>query len=175
MKVNLKKITCDDLLLNKLEFFKMFNIYKTIDCKEHIYVKRYYRNKCLIFKERLNLIKVEGTRPIININYVKLIDTIEGTTLEGKHHTGNKLIIIGEIAFTLICSYSYCNKDKYKLQSITMSFSTSIIIPKDICIREVMNLRYLIEDFTLAYLEDDKIIVSITPILQYVDEYCNIS
>lgn len=173
MKLNLKKITYNDLLLKELEYFKQFNIYKTTDCKEYIYIKKYYGNKCFLFKERIKLYKVEVTTPIINIEHVKIIDTIEGTSFEGQHLSGNKLIIIGRITFSLVCLYSYFNEYKYRIKNMTLPFSTFIIIPKEICNREVMNLRYFIEDVTLAYLEDDKVIVSITPLIQYVDEYLN--
>lgn len=175
MKINLKKIIYDELLLKELEFFKQFNIYKTIDCKEYLYKKRIFRNNSYIFKERLKLVKVEGTNPIININHVKIIDTIEGTSIEGQHLTGKKLIIIGEINCSLVCLYENCNLNEYKVKSICLPFSTFIIIPKDICNLEVVNLRYIIEDVTIANLEEDKIIVSITPLIQYIDEYINIS
>ena len=52
-----------------------------------------------------------------------------------------------------------------------MPFSTFIIIPKDICNKEVVNLRYMIEDLSIVYLENDKVIISITPLIQYIDEY----
>lgn len=175
MKINLKRIIYDELFLNQLEFFKQFNIYKTIDCKEYICNKRKIRNNFFLFKERLKLCSFEGTNPVINIEYVKIIDTIEGTSIEGQHLTGKKLIIIGEISFSLICFYRYLNKDEHKIKNISLPFSTFIIIPRDICNSEVVNLRYMIEDFTIEYLEDDKIIVSITPLIQYIDEYVNIS
>lgn len=175
MKINLKGIIYDELFLNQLEFFKQFNIYKIIDCKEDICNKRRIRKNFFLFKERLKLCSVEGTNPIIDINHVKIIDTIEGTSIEGQHLTGKKLIIIGEISFSLVCLYRYLNKDAYKIKNISLPFSTFIIIPRDICNSEVVNLRYMIEDFTIEYLEDDKIIVSITPLIQYIDEYVNIS
>ena len=34
------------------------------------------------------------TTPIINIDFVKIIDTLEGTSLEGQYLSGKKLIII---------------------------------------------------------------------------------
>lgn len=175
MKINLKKVIYSDIFLNKLEFFKQFNIYKTIDCKEYIYYKKYLFNKCYMFKEKLKLCSIEGTNPIINIDHVNIIDTIEGTSIEGQHLTGKKLIIIGSINFSLVCLYKYLNQDKYKVKNVLLPFSTFIIIPKDICKSEVVNLRYIIEDVTIAYLEDDKVIASITPLIQYIDEYVDIS
>lgn len=174
MKVNLKKIIYSDLSLNKLEFFKQFNIYKIIDCKKYMYYKKNLSNNCYIFKKELKLCKVEVTNPVININHVKIIDTIEGTSLEGQHLNGKKIIIVGEISFSLVFLYSYLNYNRHKVQKVCLPFSTFIIIPKDISNREIVNLRYIIEDVTIAYLEEDKIIVSITPLIQYIDEYFNI-
>lgn len=173
MKINLKKIIYNELFLKELEFFKQFNIYKTINCMECIYIKKSFQNKYYIIKKVLKLCKAEATSPIIDISFVNIIDTIQGTSLEGQNLSGKKLIVIGEIKFSLVLFYRYCKKYKYKVKNIIMPFSTFIIVPKDICKSEGINLRYIIEDISLVYLEDDKIMISVTPLIQYVDEYIN--
>lgn len=173
MKINLKKIIYDESLLKELKFFKQFNIYKTIDCREYTYIKKIFKNKLYLFKENLKFFKAEVTSPIIDIKFANIINTIEGTSLEGQHLSGKKLIVIGEIKFILILFYSNYKEHKYKIINIIMPFSTFIIVPKDICKSNVVNLRYIIEDISLVYLEEDKIMISVTPLIQYLDKYFN--
>lgn len=171
MKVNLRKAINMCSCLENIEFFKQFNIYQTIDCDEFIYRKEFFGNRYNIVKHRLMISKVDATTPILEIQMAKLVDTIEGTSLEGQHLSGKKLILVGKIEFNIIVQYDYINKCKYNIKNIKIPFSTFIIIPKDICKRDSVNLIYEIEDISLVYLSKNKVLISITPLIQYIDEY----
>lgn len=168
MKINVKKIIYDNFFGEDLEFFKEFNIYKIIDCKKYILTKKYINNRYFLYKERLKICSFENTTPNIIIKFCEIIDGVNSDLIEGKKLRSNKLVIIGEIKFSLIVFYS---NNSNIINNISMPFSTFIVIPKNICNRDIINISYLIEDVSLVYLEDDKIMVSITPLLEYKDEY----
>ena len=171
MKVNLRKNVNISLCLEKNEFFKQFNIYETIDCNEFIYRKEFFGNRYNMVKHRLMISKADATTPILEIKFAKLLDTIEGTSLEGQHLSGKKLILVGKVNFKLIICYYYENKFKYSIKNINIPFSTFIIIPKDTCMRDSVNLIYEIEDLSIVYLCKNKIFISVTPLIEYLDEY----
>lgn len=171
MKVNLRKDINMCSCLENIEFFKQFNIYETIDCNEFIYRKEFFGNRYNIVKHRLMISKIDATTPILEIQMAKLIDTVEGTSLEGQHLSGKKLILVGKINFNIIIQYNCNKKFKYNIKNIKIPFSTFIIIPKDICKRDSVNLRYEIEDISIAYLWKNKVFISVMPLIQYLDEY----
>lgn len=172
MKVNLRKDINVRSCSEKIEFFKQFNIYETINCNEFIYSEEFFGNRYNMVKHRLMISKADATTPILEIKFAKLLDTIEGTSLEGQHLTGKKLILVGKIKFNLIICYYYTkNRFKYSIKSIKIPFSTFIIIPKDICMRDSVNLIYEIEDLSIVYLCKNKIFISVTPLIEYLDEY----
>lgn len=166
MKVNLDKmvISCSEEL-DELKYFKQFNVYETIAYNDSIHTrKRDLGRSCIP--------NLESTVPKLGIISVKIIDTIEGVSFEGQRLTGKKLIIVGEISLSIILSYFYgCKKCKSSTIDLKLPFSTFIIIPQDICNVEEINLRYLIEDVSVESLCTDKIIASVTILMQYLDEY----
>lgn len=177
MKINLQKIvpnfTCSEDI-DTLKYFKQFNVYETINCNKEICKNINYKNysyKTACPSERFyRMHKIEYTCPKLNVISTKIVNTIEGTSLEGQNLTGKKLIIIGDVKLSLIIMYSdECNNCNKFIREVTIPFSTFIIIPKCLCTNEI-NLKYLIEDVSIARLCSDKILVSITLLMQYIDE-----
>lgn len=191
MKINLQKIvssfSCHDGL-QSLNCFKQINIYRTIDIEntqsykdkssdygryKNSYKNNYKSNNktaCNFDNDYKNEIeKIEPTIPDLQVITAKVIDTPEGTSLEGQVLSGKKLILVGDINLSLIIAYSYTNcNEQNVVKKINIPFTTFIVIPKDICLGNVINLRYLIEDVTAVDLQENKIIVSVTFIIQYV-------
>lgn len=168
MKVNLEKMIYNILYPDELEdmnYFKQFNLYKTIEYRN-------YMNKIFCNDEVIKICKVETTAPTLKIISTKIINTIEGTSLEGQHLSGKKLIIIGEIGLKVILTYSVnCGRCKNAVTDVKIPFSTFIIIPKDNYCDDEINLRYLIEDSSTAYIGKGKALVSITILMQYLDTH----
>lgn len=176
MDVNLDKMSCNLSCyeeLSPLEYFKQFNVYKNIQ----------------IIDKKLDLQNIENTNPEVEVYSAKLIDakvvdTMKGISLEGQRLSGKNLIIVGNISLSLILNYSYyesCKKNKsYRrgqnkkvikdIIEVNIPFSTFIVVPTDICDEEGIELRYFIEDVTVIKLCIDQIFVSVTMIIQYLDE-----
>jgi len=164
MEVNIEKMTCSLSCieeLNPLTYFKQFNVYQSV----------------LLHNRNSNIYSVETTVPCIEVYSTKIIDTkiietMKGTSLEGQHLSGKKLIIVGNINMSLILSYyKKKNINKNNVLKIKIPFSTFIIIPKEIYDTQRINLRYLIEDVTVIKLSYNKVFVSVTMLIQYIDEY----
>lgn len=164
MNINLEKMVSSLSLsekVNSLQYFKQFNAYETINFLNNIYAPN----------KNLKICKLETTVPSLNILSSKIIDTIEGTSLEGQHLTGKKLILIGTINTSLLLTYCIgCNRYNTAIIETPLPFSTFIIIPKYTCDDDTINLRYLIEDISAVYLCKCKAIVSATLTIQYLDE-----
>ncbi|WP_373600690.1 hypothetical protein [Paraclostridium bifermentans] len=176
MNVNLQRMVptyCYPEELGELEYFIQFNVYETIDYKNDILkdIKETYDLVCFCERD-LDICKIGHTSPRLNIISTKIINTIEGTSIEGQHLTGKKIVIIGELELSLIIYYC-TDYDGYNqfVKDISIPFSTFIMIPKDICNLGDINLRYFIEDVSLAYLCTTRVLVSTTLLIQYVDEY----
>lgn len=165
MDVNIDKMTCNLSCieeLSPLKYFKQFNVYQSV----------------LLYNRNSNIYSVETTVPCIEVYSTKMIDTkiietIKGTSLEGQHLSGKKLIIVGNINMSLIVSYYKKKKitNKNNVVKIKIPFSTFIIMPKEMYDIQRINLRYLIEDATVIKLSYNKVFVSVTVLIQYIDEY----
>ncbi|MCR8746288.1 hypothetical protein [Romboutsia lituseburensis] len=179
MKVDLQKMvssfSCPEEL-EALRYFKQFNVYETVNLnidaykkgndRNNLYRNSYYNN------QEIRISKIESTIPSLNIVSTKIINTMEGTSLEGQHLTGKKLVVLGEISLSLLVTYYInCNKCNNIVKEVKIPFSTFIVIPKDTCNEEIVNLRYLIEDISTAPLDNSKAIVSITLLIQYLEEH----
>lgn len=167
MDINLEKIV-PSFSYNEesqvLEYFNQFNIYETIDCNIDSYNSMY--GNCY----NSNICNIEYTCPNLNVISVNIVTTGEGTSLEGQHLTGKKLVIIGFIELSLILTYFTIYKSyDIRLKRIQMPFSTFIVIPKEVCHIDTINIKYLIEDISVVKLCEDKILVSITVLIQYID------
>jgi len=175
MNIDLQKmvpsLSCSSSI-GELKYFKQLNIYETINCKSYVYHENNLCDEIYNDNRKIEICKVESTTPILNIVSSKIIGTIEGTSVEGQHLTGKKLVIVGELNLSLIITYSIrgdrCKKTVAKLK---IPFSTFIIIPQNICNDDKVYLRYLIEDVSIANLGKGKAMVSITTLIQYLDEY----
>ncbi|NMM62652.1 DUF3794 domain-containing protein [Clostridium sp. P21] len=166
MEVNLDKIIFNfSKELEEFKYFKQFNVYETVDCKDYMHTKKdNFRKACIS--------NLQTTIPTLKVISIKIIDTIEGTSLEGQCLTGKKLIIIGKISLRVILTYFFnCKTYENSIIDVNIPFSTFIIIPKDICSTDKVNLRYLIEDVSSESLSKSKIILSVTILMQYLDEY----
>lgn len=155
--IKVGKIICDFInfgTLDESKYFTQFNICKNLMLR------------CKDIKER----NIETTIAKLEINCAKIVNTIQGVSIEGQNLTGKKLIIIGEINTKVIVR---CPKNEKKLCSSEkkIPFSNFIIVPNDICEEEPINLRYIIEDITTMIIAEGKSFVSITLLIQYIDEY----
>ncbi|MGL4570420.1 MAG: hypothetical protein ACRCVJ_05100 [Clostridium sp.] len=150
MSFNLKKIISG----KDIKYFKQFNVYKTINIS----------NLCISKKEKIEAISN------LNIISVKVIHTFEGTSIEGQHLTGKKLIILGNVIFKIIIPY--CKKSNMNpIKKIKVDFSTFIVVPKDMCEDQLIKLKYFIEDSTATIISKSKMLISSTILLQFVEEY----
>lgn len=175
MKVDLQKVLINSYTPDEeeeFEFFKQFNIFETIDYRSYLSCQYDSYGNMRFDSKKYKICKLENTHPSIKIISMKIVDTIEGTSLEGQHLTGKKLILSGTIDFSLIVTFgSFQNKQNSKILPINMPFSTFIVVPKDICNEETIKLKYLIEDISLMQLSTYKILVSATAFVVYLDEY----
>ncbi|KGJ48521.1 SPOCS domain-containing protein [Paraclostridium dentum] len=166
MEVNLKKMNCKLSCFEELpplEYFKQLNVYQNLH----------------LSSKNLDISNIENTNPKIEIYSTKIIDTkitesIKGTSLEGQHLSGKNLIVVGNINMSLILECSTKGKKnksakKREIINFNMPFSTVIVIPEDICTTNTINLRYLIEDITVAKISLNQVLVSVTMLIQYVD------
>lgn len=169
MKINLEKIVptfSNNKEIENLNYFAQFNVCETI---EHNI--KFCKNECS-YDYNPNIYDVEYTCPNLNIIAGRVVNTIEGVSLEGQCLTGKKIVITGEIVLCLVITYSTTSScPKSILKRIKIPFSTFIIIPKHICSLDVVNIKYLIEDISVVEISVDKILVSLTVLIQYVDNY----
>jgi hypothetical protein len=168
MDVNIDKMNCNLSCfeeLSPLKYFKQFNVYQDV----------------ALYTKNITICNIESTTPNIEVCSTKIIDTkiiktMQGTSLEGQHLSGKKLIIVGTVNLSLVLEY-YVNCKRSKglnksdILKVSIPFSTFIIIPKETCDQEPVNLKYLIEDVTVTNISTDKVFVSVTMLMQYIDEY----
>lgn len=188
MKVNLSEIIPSYCGVEELKYFNQFNVYETVCYKDKIEANKISFNNVYNYTEIYNndlrngykkyccnkiseLNKVEYTCPNIAIISTKIVNTMEGISLEGQCLTGKKLVIIGKIEISLILTYRCIDDTEYKcIKEVSIPFSIFIIIPQDSCNIDIVNLRYSIEDISVEDLLDGKLLVSITILIQYIEE-----
>jgi len=152
--------------LNSIKYFNQINIFENIQLDDR----------------RYKIGKVENTMPTVEIQLAKIsnkkiIETMQGVSLEGEYLSGKKLFIVGSLSMNLILNYQQIGKNRVKnveknnILSMDIPFSTSIVIPNDICENDKVNLRYLVEDISVICITQSKLLVSITMLIQYLDEY----
>jgi hypothetical protein len=135
-------------------YFKQVNIYKTV----------HFPNKCISLKKSIS------ATTELKILSTKVIDTFQGTSIEGQCLTGKKLIILGCVNVILLIPYANC-KNKDFLKKVSLPFSDYIIVPKECCSNQPINLKHLIEDCTVKAITTHELLVSVTTLFQYLDEY----
>lgn len=126
---------------------------------------------------------VDVTSPKLNISRVKLVDTILGTSAEGQHLTGKKLVIIGVLDTKVVITHSEyaCKNNRTKVamtnsrygnQQVinkTIPFSCYIVIPLQVCNSKHINIGYDIEDYSISILDRNNIFLNISLMLIYND------
>lgn len=160
--LNLKEMkhgftACEEVELPR--YFKEFNIYENLAVP------------CGVDSEYTLDLKV-GNLKIIS---AKIINTIKGLSIEGQYLTGKKLVLMGYVDISIYfkprkkngCSNEFNNA--YVLEK-SMSFSTFIVIPNPVCDENIIDLRYIIEDGSLAKVSDNKVLISTTIFIEYNDK-----
>lgn len=180
MKVNLQKIVPNFSFYKDTDgsnYFKQLNIYETVQYNTNVHksVYSYGYSQCICNSKfeccSSNIRCIEHTWPLLSIASANVVDTVEGVSLEGQHLTGKKLVIVGEIDLSLVITYNTIyNSCDTLVKKVKMPFSTFIIIPKYIYDIENIDLKYLIEDVSTVEVCVDKILVSITLLLQYINK-----
>ncbi|URZ05078.1 hypothetical protein [Clostridium felsineum] len=150
MKLNAAEI----IDIDNMNYFKQFNIYKTI----------HFPNSNINLKKEINCTST------INIVSAKFIDTPKGTSIEGQHLTGKKLVILGLLNVNLFLN-GKCKYEDKAMKNIKIPFSEFIVLPTKICEDKEVNLRYLIEEVIVRPITKHDILISSVILLQYIDEY----
>lgn len=132
---------------------------------------RYFKQ--ININDKLNLFNINIDKKYIlihssslNVEFIKIIDTIEGTSYEGQFLSGKKLIIIGSVN---IIFYIKLNCRTFQ-STKKIPFSTFIVIPKDTNEHNEIKLIYSIEDITIENIECNFLFISITIFLEYIKE-----
>ncbi|SFA96836.1 SPOCS domain-containing protein [Clostridium frigidicarnis] len=135
-------------------YFTQFNVYNnfTINCRW------------------IDCESIEVINSKLEILSSKIIDTVIGTSIEGQHLTGKKLILVGKIIAKINLKCFKCNNRICCIEK-NIPFSTFIILPNPINEEDPINLRYLIEDATGVMISRNKLFINVTIIIQYLDEY----
>ncbi|MGN2348168.1 SPOCS domain-containing protein [Clostridium cagae] len=107
----------------------------------------------------------------LKINCAKIINTIEGKSLEGQYLSGKKLIIIGKVCTELFVvsvnnNYSNCHYIEREIP-----FSTFIILPRDVCDEENIHLEYFIEDISTVNVTSKKLLLSVTFLIEFKEDF----
>lgn len=134
-------------------YFQQFNVYKNI----------------ALWGTRLREEQIAATRVIPCTTALKIVDTMEGTSLEGQHLTGKKLVIIGALDTKIFIQTSPCYQIGCWMEYV-IPFSTFIIVPKDICRDMPIVIDYKIEDVTIKVMAEEALFISITLSVVYRDE-----
>jgi len=136
------------------KYFKQLNIYANIN------------NNCRCLDES----RVKFTKVELEIISTKIINTIEGISLEQQILSGKKLIVVGNLSVQFfLCTHKHHKKGYWIDEDIP--FSTFIVIPKEICTNQRPHITHTIEDVTTKIITKGKIFISITFLLEYQEEY----
>ncbi|MGL5378608.1 hypothetical protein [Clostridium sp.] len=111
---------------------------------------------------------INGSITGFKVNKAKFVDTMEGKSIDGQYLTGKSLFIIGTVNLDLILKSVLQRECKYVI-SECIPFSTFIVVPKEICSGDNINIGYYIEDFDIVKIDHNKIFISILLIMQYED------
>ena len=143
---NINKLDNDTNKNSVSKYFKQININDKVKLLDSYIDKKY--------------IKIHSA--LLNIESLRLIDTVEGQSYEGQCLSGRKLIVIGTITIKI-----NCRTFKFKRN---IPFSTFIVIPKDTNDNNDIKLNYCIEDISIINIECNFLFISITIFLEYIKE-----
>lgn len=147
LKFILEKINDDLKDIRAGKYFKQININDRIRFTDRGWIK-----PCKVFLE---------------INSLKLINTIEGTSLEGQNLSGKKLVLCGNV----LILFRLRNRNKCCYIEKKIPLSNFIVVPKDIEWKDI-NLRYKIEDLTIVNIEYNLFFISVILYIEYMDNKC---
>lgn len=167
MKIMLNQITTSSIFLNNLDIYKQFTIHQTVNLDRYEY---HYLNNYQLVKEKVKICDIVTTNPTIKIGSFKIINTLQGTSLEGQKLTGKALVIIGSVPLNILVKYNSFYNNNLIIKNVNIPFSEVLVIPNDFLSKDCINLRYLIEDVSLGVLDESNLIVSVTAIIQLVDK-----
>lgn len=150
MKINLSEIiSCDEI-----KYFSEINVYETL----------HFPCKCIDLKTSI------GNSAQLNIVFGKFIETFQGNLKMDEDLIGKKLLILGNVNLKLLIPY-LDGSVKVFFKEIYLEFSTCINVPNEICEKQPINLKYLIEDTTVKAITNHEVLLSATILLQFLDEY----
>lgn len=113
---------------------------------------------------------IEGTISSMKIYNAKIADYITNNESIIFFTDTKVLIITGEVLVKTFISYpEQCSK-MCSIKNV-LPFKTFLKIPKDIDENATINLKYIIEDTTTKFLPQNKIFISISLVIQYLDHY----
>ena len=94
-----------------------------------------------------------------NINKVKILNTLQGQSLEGVNLTGKKALVAGEASYKI---EFIANNEINSIHTINHSvpFATSVVIPNYIMEEHLINPEVFIEDVNVSQLDNNLIYLS---------------
>lgn len=138
----------------EVQFFKDFNV------KRSIYAPSKNGKPIIISKSTARLV----------INHCKVIDTIKGTSLEGQHLSCKKILVLGNVIFTLYFFIPYICDRLFHIDEI-VPFSVFIIVPGYTKEDGIFKFKYMIEDVTSTLISKHKLFFNASIFLQYLDDW----
>ncbi|WP_443661871.1 hypothetical protein [Clostridium sp.] len=105
----------------------------------------------------------------IDINSCKVIDTIKGTSLEGQHLSSKKLLVLGNVIFTLYFFIPYICDQLFHIDEI-VPFSVFIIVPASTKEDGIFRFKYIIEDVTSTLISKNKLFFNASIFIQYLND-----
>ncbi len=135
--------------------------------------ERYFKelNICENFNSYFMKSDIKSKNVKLKINCAKIINTIEGESLEGQYLSGKKLIIIGKVCTELFIANVNNNYPNCYYIEREIPFSTFIIIPRDVCDKEDIHLEYFIEDISIINVTRKKILLSVTFLIEFKEDF----
>lgn len=137
--------------------------------------EKYYKQctvyETLMLNRRLGpQLCIENTSVAIRTMTVKLVSTREGTGYDGEYSSGKKIVILGCVGAKLFVRYNvhhnYCYCMEYEIP-----FSVYLAVPSDVCEICCNQIEYTIEDVTALIMNSNQIFISVTILVEYLDEY----
>ncbi|MBU3179976.1 DUF3794 domain-containing protein [Clostridium psychrophilum] len=136
----------------EIKFFTDFNV------KRSIYTPTNFGKPIII----------SNSNACIDINNCKVIDTIKGTSLEGQHLSSKKLLILGNVIFTLYFFIPYICDHLFHVDEI-VPFSVFIIVPGSTKKEGIFRFKYMIEDVTSTLINKHKLFFNVSIFIQYLN------
>ncbi|MHC1747977.1 MAG: DUF3794 domain-containing protein [Cellulosilyticaceae bacterium] len=156
--------------MEKFKLVKLNNPYE-LKTEEECYFQEFNVSASVLLPcERIRTNDIKTAVADIRLLDAKCIVTAMGTSLEGQHLTGKKINIIGTVELEVIYNCTQmCKKLCYSQDKIP--FSTFIVVPMDICEKDILYIEYYIEDIEAVVIACGKLFVNIAVYMAYRDQY----